>query len=422
MFKTFTTSVLAATSAAMSIKNSTQAFNSIMDLSDSTETCSKDGWTESGQINWIRGGTTIENTIITCEPDTEFCVKANNDNITLRNVIIYHPANGMGLFSWKAANLTLENVQIIAYGNEWGAQPCPTKAPMNGYRCSNMEISWAENLVIRNTEVENGSRGISLRFSDGAVLDHVVARNVRGPQPGGECFQFLYSDHVTMTNFHCKNDLEIGYNADAISIWRSSHAHLEDGVVDGNTSPTGQCIMFEGSEHGTKDGYLVNVEAINCKGCFGAFPLEGLYSSNNACASPICQSNNPVRGAQPVINLWTAGANVKEGVYASDIEVHNSFVYDLCPEGEYRLAWEYEQGMITEFDVTELTEFTPKTPPSANLPWDASCWTPVADCRVDFTQESWGSEWTDRTSVLDPTLSTWEVPVGHCYGNETWFD
>lgn len=84
--------------------------------------------------------------------------------------------------------------------------------------------------------------------------------------------------------------------------------------------------------------------------------------------------------------------------------------------------WEYQEGMITEFNVTELEEFTPKTPPATTFSWDATCWKPTYNCLDDFTKESWGSEWTDRTSVLDPTLSTYEVPVGICYGNKTWFD
>ena len=60
--------------------------------------------------------------IITAEPDTDYALKIMfKDNVTIRNVIVYHPANGMGILSWKSNNLKLENVQVIAYGNEWGA-------------------------------------------------------------------------------------------------------------------------------------------------------------------------------------------------------------------------------------------------------------------------------------------------------------
>ena len=46
-------------------------------------------------------------------------------DVLIRNVVIYHAANGMGIFGWKSTNVRLENVKVIAYGNEWGAQPCP---------------------------------------------------------------------------------------------------------------------------------------------------------------------------------------------------------------------------------------------------------------------------------------------------------
>lgn len=90
------------------------------------------------------------------------------DNITLRNVIVYHPANGMGIMGWKPKNLVMENVQVIAYGNEWGAMPCPDRSPLNGYRCMNIEISHAENLKMTNIETDSGSSGIKIKSSPNA--------------------------------------------------------------------------------------------------------------------------------------------------------------------------------------------------------------------------------------------------------------
>ena len=46
---------------------------------------------------------------------------ANKQNVTIRNVVIYHAANGRGIYAWNCKNLTIENVQVIAYGNEAGA-------------------------------------------------------------------------------------------------------------------------------------------------------------------------------------------------------------------------------------------------------------------------------------------------------------
>ena len=180
--------------------------------------------------------------IITSEPDTDFALKITKDNVTVRNLIVYHPANGMGIYAWKTKNLRIENVQVIAYGNEWGAQPCPTRSPLHGYRCNNIEVDYGENVMIRNVEVEGGSKGISIRWTPGAVLKKVVARNVRGPYPSGQCFTIQYSDDSVVQDFHCLNEDMIAWPEDSISVYRSSGVVLQDGVVNGGSSPTGQCI------------------------------------------------------------------------------------------------------------------------------------------------------------------------------------
>ena len=58
---------------------------------------------------------TIENTVFYGAPTDDSKVNDNvlritGKNVTLRNVIIYHAANTMGIFCWTCDGLTLENV------------------------------------------------------------------------------------------------------------------------------------------------------------------------------------------------------------------------------------------------------------------------------------------------------------------------
>ena len=122
-------------------------------------------------INWVREGSIVENRVIVVPPNTDIAMRITKPNVTVRNVVIFHPANGKGIFGWKANGLTIENVEIISYGNEWGAQPCPTRAPLNGYRCSNIEIYKTTNLRIENVRAENGSKGINIIDSPGAIIN-----------------------------------------------------------------------------------------------------------------------------------------------------------------------------------------------------------------------------------------------------------
>jgi hypothetical protein len=63
------------------------------------------------------------------------------ENVVIRNVVVYHAANGMGISALNNKNLRIENVEVFAYGNDWGAQPCPTRAPFKGSNCNNIKIA-----------------------------------------------------------------------------------------------------------------------------------------------------------------------------------------------------------------------------------------------------------------------------------------
>ena len=95
-------------------------------------------------------------------------MKIVGENITLKNVVIYHAANAMGIYVWEAHNLTLENVQVIAYGSEWGAARCPSRKPFNGYDCTNIKVYHSTGLKMTNVYTDSGSRGISIVNSPGA--------------------------------------------------------------------------------------------------------------------------------------------------------------------------------------------------------------------------------------------------------------
>jgi len=85
--------------------------------------------------------TVIENVVIESKPGDDIALEIlNTKNVLIRNVIIYHPANSMGIHAEGVENLVIENVQVIAYGNEWGANACPERAPFENFKCSNINL------------------------------------------------------------------------------------------------------------------------------------------------------------------------------------------------------------------------------------------------------------------------------------------
>ena len=73
--------------------------------------------------------------------------------------------------------------------------------------------------------------------------------------------------------------------------------------------------------------------------------------------------------------------------------------------------------MFTRFDVTELEEFTPKTPPQTKFSWEQTCvdaWKPSTDCS-QFEVEQIGREHIEVTSVYDPNKILNYHPKGACW-------
>jgi len=108
-------------------------------------------------------GQVIENLYIYSPPDNDTSLFINHKNVTVRNVVIHHAANSRGLYFWDADGLTIENVEVIAYGvHESGPSPCPSRRPFGGYSCNNIYGYKSDDLVIKNVSVEGGSKGISV--------------------------------------------------------------------------------------------------------------------------------------------------------------------------------------------------------------------------------------------------------------------
>jgi len=63
----------------------------------------------------------IENLYILASPTEDTALEIVHQNVTIKNVVIHHAANSRGIFTWKANNLTFENVEVRAYGVTEGA-------------------------------------------------------------------------------------------------------------------------------------------------------------------------------------------------------------------------------------------------------------------------------------------------------------
>ena len=275
---------------------------------------------------------------------------------------------------------------------------------------------------MENVYVENGSRGISMVNCPGAQLEGIYAKNVRGPFPAGQCVQLGYSDGSSLNNFTCLNELYIAWPEDSISMYRSSDMSVTNGVVEGSNAPTGICVMYEGSDPDAAGGLIENVEARYCQGCFSGFPIRDLVQRNNVCASPVCKSDDPPRGGKDFVNMWTAGDNTRDGIYADNILVEDSYYYDGCDESEGRVYWDSRDDIFVGGapGVEEIFEWEPRQEFLNNFAWESCGFTeeymPDTDCN-DFPVQVVGSE-TPRITVAGDNEEIYEVMYGSCFPEE----
>ena len=117
---------------------------------------------------------------------------------------------------------------------------------------------------MNNVRAEGGSKIFSLKESPRAKLTNVIAKNPRGPNPSGQCFQLGMSHGTSVENFYCIAEQGKSWTGDTISAWRTSDATFKHGLVDGNNSDRGFCMMFEGSDAAVSGGLVEDVDAIHC--------------------------------------------------------------------------------------------------------------------------------------------------------------
>jgi hypothetical protein len=176
-----------------------------------------------------------------------------HDNVVIRNVRIHH-AEGDGVSGNGAANLRIENAEIINSGPPNGQSP-ETNSGNN-----NIELTNSPHATIDGVSLHDGSSGIYLAQSPGAQIDHVDGYNFHGPFPRGQLVQFNASSDSSLTNFYVHNDPNNSFVEDNVNVFESRNVHIENGVIDGNNSVSGVGVMFEGDSGG---GSVKNVDAIH---------------------------------------------------------------------------------------------------------------------------------------------------------------
>ena len=186
--------------------------------------------------------------------DSGDAVAITHDNVILKNCRI-HFKTGDGVNITNAKGVQILNCEIIN-----SDPPTGINGESNtSFNC--IEGFNAPNLRIDHVEMHDGASGIYIQRSPNALITNIEGHNFHGPFPRGQLVQIAdNSDGSTVDGFYYKGDLTGSRSEDNINVFYSNNVTIKNGVIDGNNSPSGVGVIFEGDSSG---GYVKNVDVVH---------------------------------------------------------------------------------------------------------------------------------------------------------------
>jgi hypothetical protein len=268
--------------------------------------------------------------------------------VVIRNVAIRH-AGGPGIEFSNADDLRIENVSI-----EYTAAPATGQNPSSDL--NNISGYSSARPTIINVRLTRGSSGIYLVESPDSKLTFIEGHDFRGPFPRGQLVQWDKSSNGSLEEFSVINPAT-SWPEDNVNIYQSTNVNVRRGFIDGNNSPSGVGVIFDG---GPSTGLVEDVDAVHMgNGCFSDYDGgEGIIFRRTRCRDNICGSQG--RGAPSSNALMWCGHPDR-----TTLRIEQSTYFAACNPGN--VVWPRES-----FAQIELTEgdFTPRSPISVDLCWE----------------------------------------------------
>jgi len=186
--------------------------------------------------------------------DNGNAVSITHDNVVLKNCRI-HFKTGDGVNVTNAKGVQILNCEIVNSDPPVG-QAGETSS---SYNC--IEGFNAGGLRVDNVTMRDGASGIYVQKSPNTVITNIEGYNFHGPFPRGQLVQFASgSDNSKLSGFYNYNDLKNSRTEDNVNVYHSKNVTIENGVIDGNNSPSGVGVLFEGASDG---GIVRNVDVVH---------------------------------------------------------------------------------------------------------------------------------------------------------------
>ncbi len=263
--------------------------------------------------------------------------------VVIANVTIHH-SGGAGIAVAFAPALTIRDADIVFDG-------APAAGANPSAYDNNIDCLKSPGLTVRNVRLTRGSSGIYLNQCSGSTLSSIEGHDQRGPFPRGQLVQWDNSDHGSLANFSDENTLATSWTEDNVNVYQSQYVTIRDGLVDTNTSPSGDGVIAD-----NLSGHVLveNVDAVHqSNGCFGVYGggEHDVSFVHTRCADTICMLP---RGAPLSGSLaWSVDPTAVKG----DLNITASRYDNLCNPSN--IVWDADR--LTADRISPAV-FTPRAP------------------------------------------------------------
>lgn len=301
----------------------------------------------SGPVSSSAAGEVIENLHITSTSGTALSIV--HDDVVVRNVWVEH-ASGPGIDVNGARGVRIASVVV-----EHTGAPASGQNPSSGL--SNIQAYQARALVVDGARLVRGSSGIYLIESPGSELRNIEGHDFRGPFPRGQVVQWDKSDDGLLDGFSVINPPG-SWPEDSVNVYQSSNVTIRNGLIDGNNSPTGVGVIFDG---GTASGLVEDVDALRMgNGCFSNYDgAEGTVFRRTRCRDNICEGQDGRNPPTSNALMWAG----REGL--ATLRIEDSTYFNACNPGN--VVWPEESFELIEI---QQADFIPRAPVELTLCWE----------------------------------------------------
>ena len=242
-------------------------------------------------------------------------ITVTHDNVVIRSCRVYHET-GHGISVSGAGNVTIENCEIVN-----AAPPIGNAAGTSIENC-NISTYASPNLTVDRVTVRDGSSGVRLVESPGATISNVEGYNFRGPFPRGQFVQFDKSHNSALTSFYVYSDPADSHVEDNVSVYNSENVKISRGLIDGNNSPSGVGIMYEGDSGG---GKVREVDAVRMgNGAFSSYSRDVTFELTRSFDNIATDQGRGLPMSNALIwNVSSSGISILRSSYTHPAKPNN---------------------------------------------------------------------------------------------------